>query len=72
MEMKKIIEETLRREIRKAIMENTEEVYMIKDKEGNPIEMCDTQEEADQKMASYGTEGKEFIIEKAQNHQSMN
>ena len=64
MEMKKIIEETLRREIRKAIMENTEEVYMIKDKEGNPIEMCDTQEEADQKMASYGTEGKEFIIEK--------
>jgi len=64
MEMKKIIEETLRREIRKAIMENTEEVYMIKDKEGNPVEMCDTQEEADQKMASYGTEGKEFIIEK--------
>ena len=64
MEMKKIIEETLRREIRKAIMENTQEVYMIKDKEGNPVEMCDTQEEADQKMASYGTEGKEFIIEK--------
>ena len=64
MEIQKIIEEAISREIKKAIMENTDEIYMIKDKEGQAIEMCDTQEEADAKLDSYKKEGKEFIIEK--------
>lgn len=63
--LKQIIEQAVSSEIRKAIiMENAEEVYMIKDKEGKPIEMCDTQEEAEEKLQSYNDEGKEFIIEK--------
>ena len=63
--LKQIIEQAISSEIRKAIiMENTEEVYMIKDKEGKPIEMCDTQEEAEEKLEVYNQEGKEFIIEK--------
>lgn len=63
--LKQIIEQAVSSEIRKTIiMENAEEVYMIKDKQGKPIEMCDTQEEAEEKLESYNQEGKEFIIEK--------
>jgi hypothetical protein len=63
-ELKQLIENTLAKEVKKAILESTEEVYVIKNKEGEPIEMCATQEEADEKLDSYQKSGKEFIIEK--------
>lgn len=65
-ELKDIIEETIASEVKKAILESTEEVYVIKNKKGEPIEMCTTKEEADQKLASYqaGEKGDDLIIEK--------
>jgi hypothetical protein len=63
-ELKQLIENTLAKEVKKAILESAEEVYVIKNKEGEPIEMCATQEEADEKLDSYQKSGKEFIIEK--------
>ena len=63
-ELKQLIENTLTKEVKKAILESAEEVYIIKNKEGEPIEMCSTQEEADEKLDSYQKSGKEFIIEK--------
>ena len=63
-ELKQLIENTLAKEVKKAILESTDEVYIIKNKEGEPIEMCATQEEADEKLDSYQKAGKEFIIEK--------
>ena len=63
-ELKQLIENTLAKEVKKAILESADEVYIIKNKEGEPIEMCATQEEADEKLDSYQKSGKEFIIEK--------
>jgi hypothetical protein len=65
-ELKQLIENTITSEVKRRITESTDEVYIIKNKKGEPIEMCDTQEEADQKLDSYqkGDEGQEFIIEK--------
>ena len=63
-ELKQLIENTLAKEVKKAILESTDEVYIIKNKEGEFIEMCATQEEADEKLDSYQKSGKEFIIEK--------
>ena len=63
-ELKQLIENTISKEVKKAILENAEEVYIIKNKEGEPIEMCATKEEADEKLDSYQKSGKEFIIEK--------
>lgn len=65
-ELKQLIEETISSEVKKSILESTEEVYVIKNKKGEPVEMCSTKEEADQKLASYqkGTKDQEFIIEK--------
>jgi hypothetical protein len=65
-ELKQLIESTITSEVKKRITESTEEVYIIKNKKGEPVEMCDTQEEADQKLDSYqkGDKGQEFIIEK--------
>jgi len=63
-ELKQLIENTLAKEVKKVILESADEVYIIKNKEGEPIEMCATQEEADEKLDSYQKSGKEFIIEK--------
>lgn len=63
-DLKQLIEETLVSEIRKTIKESTEEVFVIKNKKGEPIEMCQTKEEASQKLSSYQKDGKDFIIEK--------
>jgi len=64
--LKQIIEEAIKRQIKNAIVENTTaEVYVIKNKEtGEPVEYCDTEEEANMQLDSYNAEGKEFIIEK--------
>jgi DNA-binding beta-propeller fold protein YncE len=53
--LKDIIEETIRKEVKRAILENTDskEVYIIKNKEGEPIEVCQTQEEAEEKKLGY-------------------
>lgn len=65
-ELKQLIENTITSEVKRRITESTDEVYIIKNKKGEPVEMCDTQEEADQKLDSYqkGSKGQEFIIEK--------
>lgn len=65
--LKDIIEETIRREVKRAILENTDskEVYIIKNKEGEPIEICQTQEEAEEKKLGYEEKHpeQELIIE---------
>lgn len=66
-ELKKIIEETLQNEVKKAIMEQvSEEVYIIKNKDGEPIEQCETEEEAQKAMDEYKKNhpDQELIIEK--------
>jgi hypothetical protein len=64
--LKQIIENVIKNEIKNAIVENTTaEVYIIKNKEtGEPVEYCDTEEEANTQLDSYNAQGKEFIIEK--------
>ena len=64
--LKQIIEEAIKSEIKNAIVENTAaEVYIIKNKEtGEPVEYCDTEQEANMQLDSYNAQGKEFIIEK--------
>ena len=64
--LKQIIEEAIKRQIKNAIVENTAaEVYVIKNKEtGEPVEYCETEEEANMQLDSYNAKGKEFIIEK--------
>ena len=64
--LKQIIENVIKNEIKNAIVENTTaEVYVIKNKEtGEPVEYCDTEEEANTQLDSYNAQGKEFIIEK--------
>lgn len=64
--LKQIIENVIKSEIKNAIVENTTaEVYIIKNKEtGEPVEYCDTEEEANTQLDSYNAQGKEFIIEK--------
>jgi hypothetical protein len=68
--LKDIIEETIRREVKKAILENTDskEVYIIKNKKGEPIEVCQTQEEAEEKKLGYEEKNpeQELIIEPGQ------
>lgn len=65
--LKDIIEETIRKEVKRAILENTDskEVYIIKNKKGEPIEVCQTQEEAEEKKAGYESKHpeQELIIE---------
>jgi hypothetical protein len=65
--LKDIIEETIRREVKRAILENTDskEVYIIKNKKGEPIEVCQTQEEAEEKKLGYEKKHpeQELIIE---------
>ena len=65
--LKNIIEETIRKEVKRAILENTNsnEVYIIKNKKGEPIEVCQTQEEAEEKKAGYESKHpeQELIIE---------
>jgi hypothetical protein len=67
-ELKQLIENTIKSEIRAAIMEEAsqEEVYIIKNKKGEPIEICKSEEEANEKKESYekGNPDQEFIIEK--------
>lgn len=64
--LKQIIEAVIKSEIKNAIVENTAaEVYIIKNKEtGEPVEYCDSEEEANSQLESYNAQGKEFIIEK--------
>ena len=68
--LKDIIEETIRKEVKRAILENTDskEVYIIKNKEGEPIEVCQTQEEAEEKKLGYEEKHpeQELIIEPGQ------
>jgi hypothetical protein len=68
--LKDIIEETIRREVKRAILENTDskEVYIIKNKKGEPIEVCQTQEEAEEKKLGYEEKHpeQELIIEPGQ------
>ena len=64
--LKDIIEETIRREVKRAILENTDskEVYIIKNKKGEPIEVCQTQEEAEEKKLGYEEKHPEQEFEK--------
>jgi hypothetical protein len=65
--LKDIIEETIRKEVKRAILESTtpKEVYIIKNKKGEPVEVCQTQEEAEEKKAGYESKHpeQELIIE---------
>ena len=65
--LKNIIEETIRKEVKRAILESTtsKEVYIIKNKKGEPIEICQTQEEAEEKKVGYESKHpeQELIIE---------
>lgn len=65
-ELRQLLESTLSSEIKKAIMENVEDVYIIKNKKGEPIEMFENEEDAKKKLEVYTKEhpDKEFIIEK--------
>lgn len=65
--LKDIIEETIRKEVRRAILENTtsKEVYIIKNKKGEPVEICQSQQEAEEKKKGYESKhpDQELIIE---------
>lgn len=65
--LKDIIEETIRKEVKRAILESTtsKEVYIIKNKKGEPVEICQTQEEAEEKKSGYESKHpeQELIIE---------
>lgn len=65
--LKAIIEETIRQEVKKAILESSspKEVYIIKNKEGEPIEICQSQQEAEEKKMGYEEKHpeQELIIE---------
>jgi hypothetical protein len=71
-DIKYIIENVITQEIKKAILENESQdlVYIIKHKhdgeETQPVECCQTEEEANQKLEVYKKDhpDKEFIIEK--------
>jgi hypothetical protein len=71
-DIKYIIENVITQEIKKAILENESQdlVYIIKHKhdgeETEPVECCQTEEEANQKLEVYKKDhpDKEFIIEK--------
>lgn len=66
--LKNIIEETIKREVKKAILESTtsNEVYFIKNNEGEPVEQFETEEEAKKALEVYKKEhpDQELIIEK--------
>ncbi len=65
-ELKNIIKESITREIKNAILEGiSEEVYIIKNKEGEPIEQFETQEEAEKALETYKKNhpDQELIIE---------
>jgi len=66
-DLKNIIKESINREIKQAILENiSEEVFIIKNKEGEPIEQFETEEEAEKALEVYKKEhpDQELIIEK--------
>lgn len=65
-EIKNFIEETISKEIKKTINESvSNEVYIIKNKEGHPIEQFKTQEEADKALETYKAKhpDQELIVE---------
>lgn len=64
--IKEFIEETIAKELKKLISESTSnEVYVIKNKEGDPIEQFKTEEEANKALEAYKTKHpeQELIIE---------
>ncbi len=66
-DLKNIIKESINREIKQAILENiSEEVFIIKNKEGEPIEQFETEEEAEKALEVYKKEhpDQELILEK--------
>jgi hypothetical protein len=65
-ELKNIIKESITREIKKAILEGiSDEVYIIKNKKGEPIEQFETEEEAQKALETYKKDNpdQELIIE---------
>ena len=65
-ELKNIIKESISREIKKAILEGiSEEVYIIKNKQGEPIEQFETEEDAQKALETYKKDNpdQELIIE---------
>jgi|LakMenE01Jun11ns_1017448.scaffolds.fasta_scaffold9915323_3 hypothetical protein len=65
-ELKNIIKESITREIKKAILEGiSDEVYIIKNKQGEPIEQFETEEEAQKALETYKKDNpdQELIIE---------
>ncbi len=68
-ELKNIIKESITREIKKAILEGiSDEVYIIKNKKGEPIEQFETEEEAQKALETYKKDNpdQELIIEPGQ------
>jgi len=64
--IKEFIEESIAKELKKLISESVSgEVYIIKNKEGDPIEQFETEEEANKALESYKTKhpDQELIIE---------
>lgn len=65
-ELKNIIKESISREIKNAILEGISgEVYIIKNKQGEPIEQFETEEEAEKALETYKKDNpdQELIIE---------
>lgn len=65
-ELKNIIKESITREIKNAILEGiSDEVYIIKNKQGEPIEQFETEEEAQKALETYKKDNpdQELIIE---------
>ncbi len=68
-ELKNIIKESITREIKKAILEGiSDEVYIIKNNQGEPIEQFETEEEAQKALETYKKDNpdQELIIEPGQ------
>jgi hypothetical protein len=65
-DLKNIIKESITREIKKAILEGiSDEVYIIKNNQGEPIEQFETEEEAQKALETYKKDNpdQELIIE---------
>jgi hypothetical protein len=68
-DLKNIIKESITREIKKAILEGiSDEVYIIKNNQGEPIEQFETEEEAQKALETYKKDNpdQELIIEPGQ------
>ncbi len=68
-ELKNIIKESITREIKNAILEGiSDEVFIIKNKQGEPIEQFETEEEAQKALETYKKDNpdQELIIEPGQ------